>query len=250
MSRGSDEKKPFVDTLFDRLDKSVTELKHVSHNGTIALLWETWRKPVIAVLCLVFLAAIGAAGWYAGGHSVVVQESPRYLNEAENLKWANSDFEESKQDIANRQSQMKQASTQLDQIKTERAQMSQLLKEIRQVAQPQDSPSITVNAIGDVSSSITYSTIPFTVHNNTQNVLTNYQVYYEALDSNGNILDAGYALPESGATCEPNSDCAISSLNMFNPAGSTIVPIYWTANTANNDWHDGYYGTDVIRKQF
>ncbi|KAB7788349.1 hypothetical protein [Bifidobacterium cebidarum] len=244
----------FPGRLFDSIGDAFTAARSMisrDENGIIARYFVVVARLLVVVACIAALIGTGFAGWNLGGRSVVVQESPQYRKEAENLKWANSDLEESKQDIDNRQQQLREAGSQVDQLKRDQEKYGQLIQEIKQAQQQSQTPMLTVTAIGDISQQSTFSYhVPITVHNNSQNTLTFFEVYYETVDADQNIVDSGYALGSSGATCEPNADCVVKTYGNYSPAGTRIIPTYWSINTANSDSQYGRYGADVMTKQF
>ncbi|PJM77278.1 hypothetical protein [Bifidobacterium felsineum] len=248
------EGKVLPDRLFDIVDDAFTAVKTMvsrDDNGILARRLAIGARVLMALACVAALIGAGIVGWNMGGRSVVVQESPQYRKEAENLKWANSDLEESKQDVDNRQRQLREAGSQVDQLKRDQEKYGQLIQEIKQAQQQSETPMLTVTAIGDIlqQSSFSYR-VPITVHNNSQNALTFFEVYYQAVDAAGNVVDAGYAIGDSGVTCEPGADCVVKTYSNYSPSGTRIIPTFWSTSTASSDSQFGRYGADAVNRQF
>ncbi|PLS24640.1 hypothetical protein BLI708_09390 [Bifidobacterium imperatoris] len=240
----------FFDVCDDAINTAKSMIAH-DESGLLARRLAVGARILTALACVAALIGIGITGWNMGGRSVVVQESPQYRKEAENLKWANSDLEESKQDVNNRQRQLREAGSQVDQLKRDQEKYGQLIQEIKQAQQQSETPVLTVTVIGDILQRSTFSYhVPITVHNNSQSALTFFEVYYQAVDGAGNVVDAGYAVGSSGTTCEPNADCEVTTYSNYSPAGTRIVPTFWSTNTASSDSQFGRYGADVVSRQF
>lgn len=208
-------------------------------------------RLMAGLVTLIAVVWLGGVAYGLGGKSVVIQNSHEYIRESQRLTWANSDLEESKQDIANRERQIKDVGTQIEEFRSERERYGNLLDEIKQVQRPGKTPELYVAAIGDVSqSSSAYFAITATVHNQTQDTLTSFSVYYQVEDAQGNVVGTGFAMGETGATCAPNADCPIRSLTMNNPTGTKFVPVKWGATASDGNSEYGRYGTDVMTKQF
>ncbi|MBT1175306.1 hypothetical protein JS530_07305 [Bifidobacterium sp. LC6] len=245
------------DRIFTLLDDGLTKLKTMPIDTMVSdasqravRIAHAAVKPLTILAVLAVLVGVGVAGWTAGGYSVAVQNSPEYHRETEKLKWATSDLMESKQDVENRNRQIRQAQSQLDEIAQQRKQYGQIVSEIKQAQQQSEDPKITVTAIADYTKSFTYYTVPITVHNNTQDTLTRFTLYYQAVDGSGNVAHNGFAMGESGTTCAPNADCAIRIFDMYNPAGTKIIPVSWNVTTQSGESSNGRYGADVLSRQF
>lgn len=264
-----------ADAVFRALDSWLTAVKHIArgiirHHGadTDEDSAEKTRKGAasahidahhmaspaklaVSLVALIVVVWLGGVAYGLGGKSVVVQQSPDYIRESQRLTWANSDLEESKQDIANRERQIKDVGTQIEELRSERERYGNLLGEIKQVQRSDKTPELSVVAIGDVSqSSSSYFAIAATVHNQTQDTLTSFSVYYQVEDAQGNVVGTGFAMGETGATCAPNADCPIRSLTMNNPTGTKFVPVKWGATASDGNSEYGRYGTDAMTKQF
>lgn len=243
----------FSSRFFDVYDDAFSAVKTLMQrdDGALARRLAGGARMLAGLACVAALIGTGVAGWNLRGRSVVVQESPQYRKEAENLKWANSDLEESKQDVSNRQQQIREAGSQVDQLKRDQEKYGQLVQEIKKAQQQSKTPILTVTAIGDITQQSSFSyRVPITVHNNSQDTLTFFEIYYEAVDADSNIVDAGYALGDSGVACEPNADCIVRTYSNYSPSGTRIIPTFWSTNTANSDSQNGRYGADVMSKQF
>lgn len=264
-----------ADAVFRALDSWLTAVKHIArgiirHHGadtdgysakktgegaasghTEAQHMVAPAKLAAGLVALIVVVWLGGVAYGLGGKSVVVQQSPDYIRESQRLTWANSDLEESKQDIANRERQIKDVGTQIEELRSERERYGNLLEEIKQVQRQDKNPELSVAAIGDVSqSSSSYFAITATVHNQTQDTLTSFSVYYQVEDAQGNVVGTGFAMGETGATCAPNADCPIRSLTMNNPSGTKFVPVKWGVTASDGNSEYGRYGADVMTKQF
>ncbi|MBW3090162.1 hypothetical protein [Bifidobacterium miconisargentati] len=255
------------DRVFLLLDKAFTGLGQVT--GIIARVasgkasadervrWDAAKGPLavaakaaVIVVCVLALAWLGTVAYRLGGQSVVVKDTPQYQKASQNLKWANVDLMESEQDVANRQKQIKQANAIIDQAKQDREKYGNIVDEIQQAQKQNKDPALTVTAIGDPTQSYLYYETPITVHNNTQQAYSSVDVYFQAVDGDGNVLHSAYAMGESETTCEPNADCALSIFDDFNPSGSKLMPTYWGVTATGGSSEYGRYGVDAMSKQF
>lgn len=255
------------DRVFLLLDKAFTSLGQIA--GMITRVasgkasaderarWDAAKGPLTVaaktagiVVCVLALAGTGVIAYRLSGQSVIVKDTPQYQKASQNLKWANVDLMESEQDVANRQKQIKQAKATIDQAKQDREKYGNVVDEVKQAQQQNKEPALTVTAIGDPTQSYLYYETPITVHNNTQQAYSSFNVYFQALDGDGNVLHSAYAMGESETTCEPNADCALSIFDDFNLAGSKLMPTYWGVTATGGGSEYGRYGADAMSKQF
>ncbi|OZG57452.1 hypothetical protein BMYO_1949 [Bifidobacterium myosotis] len=254
------------DRVFSILDKAFTWLGQTGRaasrvsagNASDAdrARWDIVKGPLAGVakaaatlVCVGVLMWAGSTGYRLGGQSVVVADTPQYQQASQKLKWANVDLMESKQDVANREKQIKEANDAIDQAKKDREKYGKIVEEVQQAQRESKSPVLTVIAIGDTSQSYIFFETPMTVHNNTDKTYSFFEVYVQATDADGNVVHSGYALGESETTCEPNADCQIKLFDEFDPRGLKVTPTYWSVTATDGSSDYGRYGADVMSKQ-
>ncbi|MBT1180960.1 hypothetical protein JS531_03035 [Bifidobacterium sp. CP2] len=211
---------------------------------------------IAATLAVVALLGwVGHTGMAMGVASVDVTRTPQYAQRARDLRWAQSDLKESQEDVVNRTRDIGKANDAIKQADKDAATYQAVVDEFDKAGQASESPAITVTGIGERGASAGgYTTIPMTVHNNTSNTYTFYEVNFQVQDDAGNVRHAYFALGSSdigSGVCGPNADCHIQVLDQFDYAGLTLVPISWSVSTADSSGNGyGTYGTDAPTRRF
>lgn len=202
------------------------------------------KNIAVAVICAIVVIAVGIVGWNMGKRSVNVLASAQYQAKAQELKRVQSDAMESQQDADSSKQKVDAADSAVSQATKELKRYQDLVKEFSS-ADGDANPSITVKAIGPSQFSYGYYVIPITIHNNTANALSFYEIRYQLTDDDGNITNTYFAV--STDDCKLNADCALTSTTTFNPTGMTFTPISWDTGA---DGNYGRYGTNVVSRRF
>lgn len=201
------------------------------------------KNMTAAVMCVIVVIAVGMLGWNMGKRSVNVLGSEQYQAKVQELKRAQSDLKESQQDADSSKQKLDEASNAVSQVVKEKEHYQDLVKEFSAV-NGDANPLITVKAVGPAQFSYGYHVFQITIHNNTANTLSFYEIRYQFTDDTGNITNTYFAVSTDG--CAPNTDCVITSTTTFDPTGMTFTPISWDTGA---DGNYGRYGTDVVTRR-